>query len=44
MGGTFHTLEWARIVADMIFLLLGAVPIAYATLRLVFSREQGDTA
>ena len=39
MGGTFHTLEWVRMVADMVFLLAGALPIAYATLRLVLSRE-----
>jgi nitric oxide reductase subunit B len=44
MGGTFHTLEWIRIVADTVFLLLGAVPIAFATLRLVFSEEQETTA
>ncbi len=38
MGGTYHALEWVRIVADMVFLLVGAVPLALATLRLVFSR------
>jgi nitric oxide reductase subunit B len=42
MGGTFHTLEWIRISADMIFLFAGALPIAYATLKLVFSREQAE--
>jgi nitric oxide reductase subunit B len=36
MGGTYHTLEWIRIVGDLIFLLLGAVPIALATFLLVF--------
>ena len=44
MSGTFHTLEWIRIAADMVFLLAGALPIAYATLRLVFSREPEDAA
>ncbi|HJW71532.1 MAG TPA: cbb3-type cytochrome c oxidase subunit I [Geothrix sp.] len=44
MGGNFHRLEWIRIAADMIFLLAGALPLAYATLRLVFSREPLDTA
>jgi len=44
MGGTFHTLEWIRIVADTVFLLAGALPIAYATLRLVFSPEPKDAA
>ena len=39
MGGTFHTLEWIRVVGDTVFLLGGAVPITYATLRLVFSRS-----
>jgi nitric oxide reductase subunit B len=33
MTGTFHALEWARIVADTVFLVLGVVPIAAATLR-----------
>jgi nitric oxide reductase subunit B len=32
MGGTFHVLEWLRIVADTVFLLLGVVPIATAAL------------
>ncbi|WP_243301122.1 nitric-oxide reductase large subunit [Geothrix oryzisoli] len=44
MGGTFHTLEWIRIVADTIFLLAGALPIAYATLKLVFTSEPQDAA
>ena len=39
MGGTYHTLEWIRIVADMVFLLAGAVPLVYAALRLSFTRE-----
>ncbi len=39
MGGTYHTLEWIRIVGDMVFLLAGALPLALATLRLVFSPE-----
>jgi hypothetical protein len=30
--------------ADMVFLLLGALPMAYATLRLVLSREPGEAA
>lgn len=34
-GGMFHTLEWVRIVADLIFMLLGALPLAYAALRLI---------
>ena len=39
MGGTFHTLEWIRIVGDLIFLLVGSAPIALATLQLVLARE-----
>lgn len=39
MGGTYHTLEWVRMVADMAFLLAGAVPLVFAALRLSFSRE-----
>jgi len=40
MGGTYHTLEWVRMVADMVFLLAGAVPLVFAALRLSFSREE----
>ncbi len=36
-SGTFHLLEWARIVADMVFLLVGVVPIVVATLRIALS-------
>ena len=32
MGGTFHLLEWVRIVADSVFLLFGVVPILMAAL------------
>src|SRR5262249_29268536 len=32
LSGTFHMLEWARIVADMVFLAFGVVPIVLATL------------
>ncbi|HLK09776.1 MAG TPA: cbb3-type cytochrome c oxidase subunit I [Candidatus Binatia bacterium] len=35
MTGTFHALEWARIVADSAFLVFGVVPIVAATLRAV---------
>jgi nitric oxide reductase subunit B len=41
MSGTFHTLESIRIVADMVFLVLGAAPIALATMKLVFGRDAG---
>ncbi len=39
MGGTFHTLEWIRMAADLTFLLVGAVPLSYAALRVLLSRE-----
>ncbi len=32
MSGTFHALEWARIVADTVFLVLGVVPMVIAVL------------
>jgi len=40
MSGTFHTLEWLRIVADLTFLLAGVVPLFLAVMRLVFAREE----
>ena len=39
LSGTFHTLEWMRIVADMTFLLAGVVPLFLAVMRLVLARE-----
>jgi hypothetical protein len=39
MGGTFHTLEWMRIAADMTFLLAGVVPIVLAALRSYVKRD-----
>jgi nitric oxide reductase subunit B len=32
MSGTFHTLAWLRIIGDLVFLLLGALPIVIAVL------------
>jgi nitric oxide reductase subunit B len=40
MGGTYHTLEWIRIAGDLVFLLLGAVPMALATWRLAICRDR----
>ena len=40
MSGTFHTLEWLRIVADMTFLLAGVLPLFLAVLRLVAGRRE----
>jgi len=39
MSGTFHTLEWVRIFADMVFLALGVVPILIAALRSLGKRD-----
>jgi len=39
MSGTFHALEWARIGADTVFLVLGVVPVVAATLLVVLRRR-----
>jgi nitric oxide reductase subunit B len=39
MSGTFHVLEWIRLAGDTVFLVLGALPIAVATVRAVLRRE-----
>ncbi len=43
-AGTFHTLEWLRIGADMVFLLFGAVPILIAAVRSFVRRDAARTA
>ncbi len=40
LGGTYHRLEWARIVGDVTFLALGALPIAIAALRSYLRRDR----
>jgi nitric oxide reductase subunit B len=40
MSGTFHTLEWLRIVADLTFLLAGVLPLFLAVMRLVLARKE----
>ncbi len=32
MSGTFHLLEWIRIIGDMVFIVIGVFPIVYAIL------------
>ena len=32
MSGTFHVLEWVRIIGDMVFLVVGVFPTVYAIL------------
>jgi nitric oxide reductase subunit B len=39
MSGTFHALEWLRISGDMVFLLLGVLPILIATVRSIGRRD-----
>jgi nitric oxide reductase subunit B len=39
MAGMFHTLEWVRIGADTVFLVVGVVPLVLATLRILLSRR-----
>ncbi len=40
MSGTFHTLEWVRIGGDTVFIVLGALPIALASLWSYFKADQ----
>jgi nitric oxide reductase subunit B len=40
LRGTFHTLEWARVVGDLTFILLGAFPICLAAVRGYLKRER----
>jgi nitric oxide reductase subunit B len=39
MGGLYHRLEWVRMAGDMIFILVGAVPIALGVLRSMWKRD-----
>jgi nitric oxide reductase subunit B len=40
MSSPYHTLEWLRIVADSTFLLVGALPITWAAVRLYLGRPR----
>jgi nitric oxide reductase subunit B len=44
MGGTYHKLEWLRMVGDMVFLFAGALPITLGALRSVWKRDLPPTA
>jgi nitric oxide reductase subunit B len=44
MSGTFHTLEWVRILADSVFLLAGVAPIVVAVLRSLTKRDAARAA
>ena len=39
MSGTFHTVEWIRIVGDLVFLLCGVFPIALAAVFSFLKRD-----
>ncbi len=43
MGGTYHKLEWLRMVGDMVFLFAGALPITLGALRSVWKRDLSHT-
>jgi nitric oxide reductase subunit B len=38
-SGTFHTLEWLRVLADSVFLIFGVLPMAAAALRSLQRRD-----
>ncbi len=43
ISGTFHMLEWARVVADSVFLAIGVVPLVLAVaVQLPGARKGGD--
>jgi nitric oxide reductase subunit B len=43
MSGPFHTLEWVRVAADGVFLVIGVVPFVLAVaVLLLSSRKRGD--
>lgn len=49
MSGTFHLLEWVRIVGDMVFIVAGVLPTAYAIFYTYFherrkNREKSSVA
>ena len=44
MSGTFHALEWARVAADGVFLVIGVVPLVLAVAVLLLgSRKRGQS-
>ncbi len=44
MAGTFHTLEWVRILADSVFLVFGVAPMLIAALRSLAKRDAPRSA
>jgi nitric oxide reductase subunit B len=43
MGGTYHKLEWLRMVGDVVFLFAGALPITLGVLRSMWKRDLSPT-
>jgi nitric oxide reductase subunit B len=43
MGGTYHKLEWLRMLGDLVFLFAGALPITLGALRSVWKRDLSPT-
>ncbi|MCM2316565.1 MAG: nitric-oxide reductase large subunit [Thermoanaerobaculia bacterium] len=43
MSGLYHTLEWTRLGADLVFLLAGALPIAIGVVRAFMKRDLRPT-
>ncbi len=41
MSGTFHALEWARVAADGVFLVIGVVPLVLAVAVLLLAPRKG---
>ncbi len=41
MSGTFHLLEWIRVAGDVVFLVLGALPITVAAALSYLRRDVG---
>ncbi len=44
MSGTFHALEWARVGADGVFLVVGVVPLVLAVVVLLLGNRKRDQA
>ena len=40
MSGTFHTLEWIRLVGDLVFLLGGVLPLVLAAVKLICGKDR----
>ncbi len=43
MSGTYHKLEWLRMVGDVVFLFAGALPITLGALRSMWKRDLSPT-